>query len=107
MLEAGLSLIAASLPTLSYLITHNSLQSALRSVLSKISLQSILSTRRTEDTMAFSGKEASPYTETGATDSTGSLTNISKSKDQDTYEFNDLDQGVYVKHEVQSADNMV
>lgn len=107
MLEAGLSLIAASLPTLSYLITHNSLQSALRSVLSKMSLHSRQSTRRSEDTTAFSGKEASPYTEIGANNSTGSHANISEFDDHDPYELNDLTQVVYVKHEVELTDNMV
>lgn len=104
MLEAGLSLIAASLPTLSYLITHKSLQSAIRSVRNTISLHS---TQRSEDTTAFGGKEESPYTEIGANTSTASHAKISKSDDHDPYELNDLTPGIHVKHEVAMTDNIV
>lgn len=107
MLEAGLSLIAACLPTLSYFLTHDSLQSALRSIRSIISLHSMQSTRRSEDTTAFVGKEEGPYTEVRGNSSTASHAKISKSDDGDSHELNELTKGIHVKHEVAMTDNMV
>ena len=107
MLEAGLSLIAASLPTLSYLITHDMMQSALRSVRSKFSLHSTQSTQRSDHTTAFGRKDESPYTEIKANSSTASHTKTSASDDRDLHELNEFAREIYVKHEVAMTDNMV
>ncbi|CAD6593849.1 MAG: hypothetical protein ASARMPREDX12_007700 [Alectoria sarmentosa] len=107
MLEAGLSLIAGSLPTLSYLINHSSLQSALGSVRSKLSLRSTKSTRGSEDRTAFGSKEKSPYAEIRANNSTASHTGILGSDDRESHELNEVSQGIYVKHEVTMTDDMV
>lgn len=107
MLEAGLSLIAASLPTLSYLVTPDSLRSALRSVRSKVAHHSIQSTGRSEDRIVFSGTEEGPYTEIKTNSSAASRTKMSASDDPDSHELNDFTQGIYVKREVAATDSLV
>ena len=106
MLEAGLSLIAACLPTVSYLLTHSSLHSALRSLRSKLSLHSI-QTRESEETAAFGGEEEGPYTEINANGSVASHLKISNSDVDDLHELNELNQGIHVKHEMALNDRIV
>lgn len=106
MLEAGLSLIAACLPTLSYLLTRFSLHSALRSLRSKLSLHSI-QTREPEETAAFGGTVDGPYTEINANGSIASHLKTSNSDVHDLHELNEMNQGIHVKHEVAVDDRIV
>lgn len=76
MLEAGLSLIAACLPTLSYLFTHFSVQSALQSVRSTLSLRLLGFTWWSANTITTSGKDEGPYTEVEANSSAASHAKI-------------------------------
>jgi hypothetical protein len=66
MLEAGLSLIAACLPTLSFLFTHFNLQTTLRSIQSVFSLRSIM---HTSHHSAPSDPQLNPYVDLEASKS--------------------------------------
>jgi len=72
LMESGLALIAASLPSLSYILTHFNFQSAIRSVRSAISLQSMHSSQKTTKSSGSEVGEGSPYTEIQDNNSTAS-----------------------------------
>ena len=102
MLEAGLSLIAASLPTLSYLITRHSLQSALQRVRSSFPLYPMRSTRSSDDTVAFGRKVEGSYAQIR-----GNNAKTPKSHDWNSQELDDLNQEMHTKHEIVMTDDMV
>lgn len=67
LLECGLALIAACLPTLSYLFSRFSIQSAIKSVRSALSLRTASSTQRSIDLSktASSNEHRAPYVNLG------------------------------------------
>lgn len=72
-IESGLALIAACLPTLSYLFNGFSVQSAVNSVRSAFSLGSVRSTRKSEPSRA---EVSNPYIDIEANNSSSSYAKI-------------------------------
>lgn len=107
MLEAGISLIAACLPTLSYLITHFSMQSALKSARSMLSLPLLRSSSRSTPQIHNFSKTKESYTEIGANSATGSTAEIFPREYHAMADLSPSTKGIHVKHEVSLTDNMV
>lgn len=79
MLECGLALIAACLPTLSFLLSHHNIKSAIRSVRGALSLPSLTSSDRTSKEATYGLSEQTrrvPYADLESVDSSTSNAQI-------------------------------
>lgn len=102
-----MSLIAACLPTLSYLITHFSMQSALKSARSLLSLHLLHSSSRPTPQAHSFGKTKEFYTEIRADSSVGSQAEIFPREFHAMSDLGPSTKGIHVKHEVRTTDSMV
>lgn len=97
MLEIGLALIAACLPTLTTLLNRRTLQSATRS------FRKIFMLRSDDSTQAWSSLP--PHEDRNGTFSKSSLNNYfsanQASADSISREISNIDKGIYVSHEVE------